>query len=204
MRKKSPTKLQNIIDTAARLFVERGFAHTSMAEIAACVGGSKATLYSYFPSKDKIYFEVLMQSAHKLGDKVFDCLEGDAPLCEKLSKFGKEYLTFVMSQPMIDIRRTFMSEAHKAGLGKMIYECGFKKKWSIVSELMAQAMVFEKMKSGDAWIAAMQFRALLEVDLVDLRILGIIDKATDEQIDVSVKRAVEMFCTYYKIERAAK
>lgn len=202
MRKKSSTKLQQIVDAAARLFVEHGFSCTSMSQIAECVGGSKATLYSYFPSKDKIYMEVLMQSAHKLGNKAFDCLEGEAPLLEKLTKFSKEYLAFVLSPPMIDIRRTFFSEAHKTGMGKTVYECGFKKKWQRVADLLAAAMQAGEMTQADPWIAAMQLRALIEVDLADRRTLGIVGSVSDAEINEGVARALDVYCAYYRIARS--
>lgn len=173
-----------------------------MAQIAACVGGSKATLYSYFPSKDKIYMEVLMQSAHKLGDKAFGCLDLDAPLFEKLTNFSKEYLAFVLSPPMIDIRRTFFSEAHKTGMGKTVYECGFKKKWSRVADMLASAMQAGQMTQADPWIAAMQLRALIEVDLADRRTLGIVGSVSPKEIEDGVARALDVYCAYYRIARS--
>ena len=49
--KKRDTKRQAILDTAYRLFRAQGFDKTSVSEITAQVGGSKATIYSHFPSK---------------------------------------------------------------------------------------------------------------------------------------------------------
>ena len=40
-----------MLDIARAAFLREGYAAASMSEIAAKVGGSKATLYSYFPSK---------------------------------------------------------------------------------------------------------------------------------------------------------
>ena len=39
--------------------MELGYERTSMSEIAARLGGSKATLYSYFPSKEELFFGVV-------------------------------------------------------------------------------------------------------------------------------------------------
>lgn len=50
-----------ILDAAAELLGERGYAATSMDEIAARVGISKPTLYQHFPSKDGVAAAVLLR-----------------------------------------------------------------------------------------------------------------------------------------------
>ncbi|NBP52464.1 MAG: TetR/AcrR family transcriptional regulator, partial [Actinobacteria bacterium] len=41
-----------ILRRAAELFAEKGYDRTSMTEIAAALGVSKALFYHYYPSKD--------------------------------------------------------------------------------------------------------------------------------------------------------
>jgi AcrR family transcriptional regulator len=45
---------QTILDAAAELFAERGFAGTSPQDIADALGTSRSLLYYYFPNKEKI------------------------------------------------------------------------------------------------------------------------------------------------------
>ena len=52
-------KLEHIRDTAAGLFARDGFSRTSMAELAAACGVSKALLYHYFDSKESLLFDIL-------------------------------------------------------------------------------------------------------------------------------------------------
>jgi AcrR family transcriptional regulator len=51
MRVKSDTRREAILEIAKDLFREVGYERASMAMISARVGGSKATLYSYFKSR---------------------------------------------------------------------------------------------------------------------------------------------------------
>lgn len=44
----------HLIDAATELFAERGFRSTTIDDIARAAGASRATVYSYFPSKDAI------------------------------------------------------------------------------------------------------------------------------------------------------
>jgi AcrR family transcriptional regulator len=51
-------KTQHIIQAAARVFAEKGFARTVMADIANQAGIGKGTLYEYFDSKEDLFFAV--------------------------------------------------------------------------------------------------------------------------------------------------
>jgi AcrR family transcriptional regulator len=62
---------EGILDRAAALFARRGFAKTSVQDVAAAVGLSKAGLLHHFPSKDALYEAVLAQ-ADTFGKQVLD------------------------------------------------------------------------------------------------------------------------------------
>ncbi len=50
---------QTILAYAARLFAENGYEQTSLQDVAASVGMSKAAVYHYFPTKQTIYDEIV-------------------------------------------------------------------------------------------------------------------------------------------------
>jgi AcrR family transcriptional regulator len=52
-------RLEQIYVEAARLFAERGFAATSMSDIAEAVGVTKAGLYHFVASKDELLFTLM-------------------------------------------------------------------------------------------------------------------------------------------------
>jgi AcrR family transcriptional regulator len=61
MSKKTNSE-SKILDTAYRLFLEKGYRHTTMDDIAQDLGMSKKTLYKYFPGKMELLsasFEIL-------------------------------------------------------------------------------------------------------------------------------------------------
>jgi AcrR family transcriptional regulator len=66
---------EGILDQAAALFARRGFAKTSVQEIADAVGLSKAGLLHHFPSKDALHTAVLAQ-ARTLGQQTLDQVRG--------------------------------------------------------------------------------------------------------------------------------
>jgi AcrR family transcriptional regulator len=65
---------EGILDRAAALFARRGFAKTSVQDVADAVGLSKAGLLHHFPSKDTLYEAVLAQ-ADALGRRALDDVE---------------------------------------------------------------------------------------------------------------------------------
>lgn len=60
-RKYVPTaeRRRQILDTAARLFSERGFAGTTTKQIASAVGIGETVLFRHFPSKESLYASIL-------------------------------------------------------------------------------------------------------------------------------------------------
>lgn len=47
------------VDAGREAFLDAGFGATTMSSIAARVGGSKTTLWSYFPSKEELFAAVV-------------------------------------------------------------------------------------------------------------------------------------------------
>jgi AcrR family transcriptional regulator len=60
---------QNVMEAAITVMSERGYAATSVQEIADRVGVLKGSLYHYFSSKEELLFRVLAES-HAQADKI--------------------------------------------------------------------------------------------------------------------------------------
>src|SRR5712671_1850898 len=82
---------KTITSTAAKLYAQRGFLGTSVAQIAAACRTSKSLLYHYYPSKEDILFDVmdshvqsLVKSAKELGRTKLSAAETVRHLAEEL------------------------------------------------------------------------------------------------------------------------
>jgi AcrR family transcriptional regulator len=73
---------EGIVDRAAALFARRGFAKTSVQDVADAVGLSKAGLLHHFPSKDALHAAVLAH-AEVLGRDVLGQVQDLAPGAER-------------------------------------------------------------------------------------------------------------------------
>ncbi|WP_027482880.1 TetR/AcrR family transcriptional regulator [Deinococcus pimensis] len=85
-RKRLPSadRRRQILDAGARLFVERGFEAVTMGDIAAALGTSRPTIYSYFTSPEGILDALLDERLHLLLARLEPLLtpaagQGDVP-----------------------------------------------------------------------------------------------------------------------------
>jgi len=101
-----------IVAAARRLFAQRGFAGTSMREIAAAAGVSKAAIYHHFRDKDRLYRTLLGEAVRTLTaamSRVFD----DGPASVQLARMVVLRLQFASDHS--DLLRMLMQEQLRGG-----------------------------------------------------------------------------------------
>lgn len=71
---------QSILDAARDLFVSEGYRNVSIRKIAERIEYSPAAIYSYFPSKDDIFFALAEEGFRRLDLRIRDLLPTGDPL----------------------------------------------------------------------------------------------------------------------------
>ena len=61
---------QKLVDVARQLFAKNGLENTTMNDIAVASGKGRRTLYTYFKSKEEIYYAVIEGELERLSDKL--------------------------------------------------------------------------------------------------------------------------------------
>lgn len=61
---------QKLVDVARQLFAKNGVENTTMNDIAIASGKGRRTLYTYFKSKEDVYFAVIESELERLSDKM--------------------------------------------------------------------------------------------------------------------------------------
>ena len=93
-RRDQADRRQEIIDAAAAIFKEKGYAATSIQDVADAVDILKGSLYYYIKSKDDLLFEVV-QEVHEGGLKNLE--EGKrvtGSALEQIRKFVERHMTY--------------------------------------------------------------------------------------------------------------
>ena len=75
-----------IIEAAARLFLEKGYASTSTTEIAKEAGCNQAMVHYYFRTKDRLFEAVFADKFQGFVSSIMNISEGDLPFEEKLTQ----------------------------------------------------------------------------------------------------------------------
>ena len=196
--KKSDSKRQAILDAAFRLFRTQGFDKTSVSEITAEVGGSKATIYSHFPSKEELFVECIMAAAENYMAGTLKHLEATgAQPAAALFKFGSSFLTFICSPEQLEVRRLMIAEAARSGTGKLFF-AKITALRSHVSAFISACMDAGTLRRDDPFLAADHLGALLEAEILEPLLLQVREALPDEkEIRLAARRAVAAFLRAY-------
>lgn len=197
MRSKSETRRQAIIDEARAVFQECGFEGTSMAQITARVGGSKATLYSYFASKEELFVAVMRQSAEALMQDIFAKLDVAADPAAELQRFGERFLAASSQPALINNYRNAYAEARKSEVGRLFYERGPQQGLGLLAKHLSAWESQGKLRASDSVIAAQHLLALLKAECGDQLLLGVRTELPAAAMRAMVARAVEVFLRAY-------
>jgi len=75
---------QRLLEGAAELFTQKGYAGTTVREIVAAGGVTKPVLYYYFRNKEGIYLELMRQAFTQMDDLLQAALEDQGSATQKL------------------------------------------------------------------------------------------------------------------------
>jgi len=198
MKVKTEAKRQTILEVAVQVFQELGFERTSMSEICSRVGGSKATLYNYFSSKELLFFEVMSQATEAEFEAAHRAIESSPEdIAEALHQFGEKFLLFLYSPQVCAQRHLAISEAGRTDLGRLVYEGSVLRSQKLIAEFLQLAMSSGKLRQATPEVAARHLCGLLESELLDRFLLRVLGEVSSEEIKAVTARAIDVFMAAY-------
>lgn len=91
-----------IIDAARSVFIEKGYAETSMSEIAARVGINRPALHYYFRTKEKMFQAVFGSIVSSVVPKVFDALtHKEKSISQRVEGIIDAYYALFLENPLL-------------------------------------------------------------------------------------------------------
>jgi AcrR family transcriptional regulator len=111
--KREQNKLQRrgtIVEIATRAFLEQGYAATSMSAIADELGGSKATLWSHFASKEELFTAVIDRLVVRFGCSMENTLTEERFSLEGLRRYCLHFLFKLMGDEAIRLFRLIVAD----------------------------------------------------------------------------------------------
>jgi AcrR family transcriptional regulator len=203
---RTEARREAILEVASQVFLEFGFERTSMSEIVKRIGGSKSTIYGYFPSKEALFLAVTHAAGEKHMDSAVAEIEayGGGDLVLALTRFSEKLVAFLSSDQTVAVHRMVLGEAGHSDIGQLFYEGGPKRGLTVIAEVFRQAMARGELRREDPWIVAQQFGALINAEHQYRWFCRDAPPITKTQVRRAAERAVAVFLRAYGPEPAAR
>lgn len=181
------------IQAAREAFFSRGYGGTAMSSISAKVGGSKTTLWSYFPSKQDLFVAVLDDLFERYNTALSVQLIPGEDIGNALRRLGRALLDTWLLPAAIDMQRLVTGEAGRfPELARIYYERGPVRGKARLAAFLADAMAQGVLREGDPVLAAHHFAGLCHHGSPHLSLLGLIEPpdaaARAREVDLAVDR----------------
>lgn len=202
-RVRTDEKRNEIVQTAADLFEKLGYDRCSMAALSERLGGSKATLYGYFPSKEELLRAVLDFQVATDADRIMRDFPASDDLRESLILLGTAYLNKRMSPlPVMNIRMVANQPAGST-MGKEFFENIIRPAFKRLAGKFEALMDEGKLQRADPDVVTMHWKGLCDWDFFEQRLLGAIDGPDPKQVKKVATLAADAFLKLYGAKEEA-
>jgi AcrR family transcriptional regulator len=191
-------KREAILRIAYQAFLTDGYAATSMSEIARQVGGSKATLYNYFKSKEELFTAVVDEKCQDIQDMVFDAALALDDFPKALTQLGDRFLHVVLREDSIATFRLITGEAARfPELGRAFYSSGPSRSKEVLADFFRRAVADGHLGAHDPKTMAGRFFELCKGELHQRKLWNASPEPSEAEIRANVIDAVRVFLAAY-------
>jgi AcrR family transcriptional regulator len=195
-----PGKERQVLDGAAAVFARDGYEGASMSRIAAEAGVSKGTLYNYFAGKAELFSAYVHRDCSRTISLMLDDLARDETPESTLRRLGRRIIEVSLSAEGLAMYRMVIAEAEKfPELAATFYAAGPARAIRHLSDWIGDMCAQGRLRVDDADFAAEQIFGLMQTRLCIQRRLGLIDGASESEIDRVVDGAVTVFMRAYGV-----
>ncbi|OLF05906.1 TetR family transcriptional regulator [Actinophytocola xinjiangensis] len=159
-RRVAEQKRAAIVEAATRLFLDAGYAGTSLARVAEAAGVSKATLFKQFPTKAALFDAIVTESWTVEDDSDLRPPPGD--LRAGLTAIGRRYVTLLTRPGMAALFRIVIAELPRfPELGEAHFARGKMPYFESVRRYLDTANARGTARLDDTELAATQFLGMI-------------------------------------------
>lgn len=195
----SEARRERMLEIGWSAFLELGFSGASMAEIAERVGGSKATLYNYFPSKEALFREVIARRGSQLYARLNAMPFDVEDFAGGLVQFGIRLLRVVLSDDYIIVHRLVISECGRfPDLGEADIEARRRAVLEPLRQCIEMQMTKGRLRQDDPLDAGEAFWNLCSGTVHRLSLMTAGLRMDDRRVRSIAERAANIFLAAYR------
>lgn len=203
-RARTEEKRDEIVQIAAELFQKHGYDRCSMAALSERLGGSKATLYGYFPSKECLLRAVIKCEIATEFDRIMHELVEEEDLRAGLIKLGVAYHNKRLSSLPVANIRSIVNQPPGSTMGKEFYETIIRPHFEDIAKQIESLIDQGRLKRDDPWTMLMHWKGLNDQDLFERRLIGAISGPEDVDVKKIATQAADAFLKIYGPDEEAK
>ncbi len=94
-------KKKRLYQGGKKLFADKGFKETNVADITTAAGVSVGTFYNYYPSKEKLFMEIFLDENFKLKKRMMKSVDLDEEPLELTRKLIGFNMAGIMANPIL-------------------------------------------------------------------------------------------------------
>ncbi|RKI79394.1 TetR/AcrR family transcriptional regulator [bacterium 0.1xD8-71] len=183
MGEKSVQKKKYILDTARKVFAEKGFKNVTMKDIVEACEISRGGLYLYFESTEQILMEVLQMEADETDDVFTQTITQEDTAADILTLFLKEQKKELLQKKdnlTVAVYEYFF--AHKSTDKNNMLRRQFDAGVRVIEKLIEAGIASGEFYCEDPKGAAANIMYVLEGMKIDAQTFGITEKMVDAQL----------------------
>lgn len=194
MEEASAARRKVFVDAARDAFFANSYAGTTMSSIASTVGGSKTTLWTYFPSKEALFAAVVDDIVEHYGRVQDVDLPDTDDLRNVLLEFVRGLMDTILSEPVIALHRLVLAEANRFPyLADAFYQRGPRRGKARLSEFIARAMARGQIRAGDPMSATRQLAGMCQAGCFQTALFNLDEPWDKVVLENEISEAVDSF-----------
>jgi AcrR family transcriptional regulator len=183
-----------IIAAATDVFLEQGFGATTLDEIVRRAGGSRATLYENFGSKEGLFAAIIAEQCARVVEPLQIVPHAMGKPEDVLYAVGKRFLGVLMRPGGLGLYRLVSAEgARFPELVTQVFEQGPKAAADHLAGYFRSQIKQGALAIADADLAARHFLEMVKGDLHTRALFGVPPAPTADEIEACVRGAVHTF-----------
>ncbi|MDB5985188.1 MAG: TetR/AcrR family transcriptional regulator [Nevskia sp.] len=188
-----------LLKTAQQVFLERGYEGASIEEIMRRVGGSKASLYSYFGSKEGLFFEILVAQTEAFMQELRIPETADDDLEKTLRRIGTTFLKVMLDEQRRGLFRIMIAETSRLPpeLIQRFFDFGPHRGRKAFSRYLTLQRDAGRLRFDDGQRAASQFFELIKGQPHTRTLLGLAPFAEGGSLEQHVSDVIHLFLHGY-------
>lgn len=186
------------MDAAQALFLEKGYAATTLGDVVARSGGSLATLYELFGSKPGLLVAMVTERCAAITDLIACASVADIDLHEGLRLIAHRLYEQLGHPSVIALQRVIAAEApHLPEIGRLFYEAGPATARRTMAQYLAAQTARGALAIDDTEVAATIFFSMLICDRQTRLLCGMTAICADADVDRHIDNVVAAFARLY-------